>query len=812
MQRARNNIALRAGVVVEARDRLFECSPFALNGLCHRLHLDSIASASHPMAAVNAAVVLNASMPTAPTSKAAKAARWAARVAGKAEGPSEQASMPQPAQPPESTPPPSAVAGDGLAAAGGKAARWAARVAGKAEGPSEQASMPQPAQPPSAVAGDSGIQHGAGATTEAAKSERQFSYKSFSTSALMYSGWMLDGKPHGNGRLKMADGTEYHGELQNGIQHGSGDYYFSDTSKLSIKFRNGCPEGKGRLVDSGGQHWDVEYNGACPLHEGAEPFSKVEAYPAAVEEATIDFMAISTLTSSETGSTIEAIVPKNNRVVGKLVMARPLLGDIPLWNREECRNAIVLIGGGPVGDPHYKVSCALKIHHAQMAGAKAVIIINTASKFFDGKNPPFVKHGPVDCGIKPNPPDLAIKIRVPAVMILEEKAHLLREKATHMLIYLDPERIAGLPQGVRVGYVHIPKQESKVGMEKTKAQNLMEEFFAERRKERSEEVNMLLDVKSSGKDQVDETLKSREFVGGSFFESMNPFKETKGAENLDSTLKDGIMRKISKMPGVEDLKKRVTEKMQGLRQDLELVLPVTVSWHESDENETSVPAEQEQSTYAYNMASLKKVTGFQMPTILPKDPAGNFVWCAAGQPPFWLRIRASETTTPLRLFFMGWEHVHDKKLSIQMSSVIDGKVANEGSQVFELVGGSENCEKFTGTKITVLISVNASGYHVTMCNQKILKDQIWFLPHHVSLKSVSMDKLSTLPLEPFNRHPRQTSPSYKLPKVWRLPPSEGVFKQPPKPPFQWNLEDWRLIFRHTAIGISVSPCLFRPPQ
>jgi hypothetical protein len=160
---------------------------------------------------------------------------------------------------------------------------------------------------------------------------------------------------------------------------------------------------------------------------------------------------------------------------------------------------------------------------------------------------------------------------------------------------------------------------------------------------------------------------------------------------------------------------------------------------------------------------------------------------------------------------MGWEHVNDKRLSIQMSSVIDGKVANAGSQVFELVGGSENCEKFTGIKITVLISVNASGYHVTMCNHKILKDQIWFLPHNVSLESVSMDKLSTLPLEPFNKHPRQTSPSYKLPKVWRLPPSEGVFKQPLKPPFQWNLEDWRLVFRHTAIGISVSP-LFPPPN
>jgi len=34
------------------------------------------------------------------------------------------------------------------------------------------------------------------------------------------------------------------------------------------------------------------------------------------------------------------------------------------------------------------------------------------------------------------------------------------------------------------------------------------------------------------------------------------------------------------------------------------------------------------------MASLQKAAGFKLPTIMPKDPRGNFVWSVYGEPPF----------------------------------------------------------------------------------------------------------------------------------------------------------------------------------
>lgn len=480
------------------------------------------------------------------------------------------------------------------------------------------------------------------------------------------------------------------------------------------------------------------------------------------------------------------------------------------WNREDCRNAIVVVWRGP-GDPDYLVSFALKIHHAQMAGAKAVVIIDGVSTNFDMANSPTAGNGPIDYGIKPDPPETHIEIRIPAVMILREKAHLLREKVVHMLHWLDPGTCAGLPdpKKARVGYVFIPKQESKIGMEKSQAQALMAEFFAERRKERSEETSMLMDAIHTGRDQAEETLKSREFYGGSFFSSMNPFKGATVTENLDRHMQDHMMNKLKNMPGVGELQKNITLKMEVLRQDIEAFLPVTVSWHEHDDDEESARPKEDPTESSYSISSLKKAIGFQMPTIVPKDPKGDFVWCATGQPPFWLRICVGETTEPLRLTLTGYEytyqHVQDPtKLAIRMGSIEDGKFVTSGVQLCELLVEGEKCELNFQKKMTIVISVNTSGYHVTVRHESSLKDKVWFMPHNVTLEKLSLDRLSRLPLEAFfdgsmSDHPAGTG--CKFPKISRLPPAEGIYKPPPKPLFQWNIEDWVLVFRHTALGI-----------
>ena len=217
--KSKNSIALRAGVIVENRDRLFESSPFALNGVCHRAHLNAVARASSSLAS-------NASAGNALAAGTSKASRWAARAAEHASHAAPAPAETRPQQP-----------------AGGKAARWAARAAGSSSGVHTQTPPPQAAQdaapaPPTTplrsetATGDSKMRANDDEPTTLNEKPAQEhapvnnstvrSYVSFSTPKLQYSGWVLDGQPHDTGRLRMSDGTEYHGALQKGNPHGSG--------------------------------------------------------------------------------------------------------------------------------------------------------------------------------------------------------------------------------------------------------------------------------------------------------------------------------------------------------------------------------------------------------------------------------------------------------------------------------------------------------------------------------------------------------------------------------------------------------------
>ena len=140
------------------------------------------------------------------------------------------------------------------------------------------------------------------------------------------------------------------------------------------------------------------------------------------------------------------------------------------------------------------MSYSLKIHHAQVDGAKAVIIVDLdPSSRFD--RVPVAVPGPVDWGLKPDPPDLDIRIQIPTVMILAEKAASLQHGAVTSIHYLSPDKVAGLPPGVKVGFVHIPKQDSKAGLDKGQAATLMAEFFSLRKDERTAETRLLEESK-----------------------------------------------------------------------------------------------------------------------------------------------------------------------------------------------------------------------------------------------------------------------------------------------------------------------------
>ena len=112
----------------------------------------------------------------------------------------------------------------------------------------------------------------------------------------------------------------------------------------------------------------------------------------------------------------------------------------------------------------------------------------------------------------------------------------LQEGAQHIIAFAPPG-FPGIPYGWKVGFVCVPPQESKVGLSKTKADALMAEFFAERKKERLEEEELLKKEKSSGEDVAEKVLKSREFYGGNFLDSLNPLKQVKETDGVDDAVR-----------------------------------------------------------------------------------------------------------------------------------------------------------------------------------------------------------------------------------------------------------------------------------
>ena len=232
-----HRIALRAGVIIENRDHLFQSSPFALNGVSHRAHLNlnAVAKAQAPQAVSGSAKASDASTGNTTAASTSKASRWAARAAG-------QASQAEPA-PAEANPQQSNSS---------KAARWAARAAGSlAESRTQPTSSPSAAQLQTAqgvaptsstlpqssepATCDDQAQVDKDATNAAnldANPEQEhapveetgkLTYASLRTPALQYSGYVLDGQqPHGQGSFRWSNGCEYHGPSKKGIPHGSG--------------------------------------------------------------------------------------------------------------------------------------------------------------------------------------------------------------------------------------------------------------------------------------------------------------------------------------------------------------------------------------------------------------------------------------------------------------------------------------------------------------------------------------------------------------------------------------------------------------
>ena len=771
-----NHMALRAGVLINPRDHPVKPSIFALK--------------SANAAAQYCATKVTGSSPVATPGSStgaeplpSKAARWAARVSKSSAATSPAVSLPNSIR--ETS---LGAASDHVA--GGKAARWAAKMAAKASSTSTSP-VPQTLLAPSPLA----VNSGASAQTAC---DGLHMYGHVLTPERKYSGFLSAGVPEGDGQMLWTNGAEFHGLWHRGFPHGEGTFYFPNKEKLRIKFTHGCPDGAGLLVDGSGQHWNVEYDGdAQILNDYPQPRLKVETSSPPFHEETIDCMALSVgnglvVDKAADGTSVVRgnypNVPQNNRVTAKLVFARPKFGDMPLWNASECRNSIVAICRGPA-DGHFNVSYSLKIHHAQVAGAKAVIIVDLdPSSRFD--RVPVAVPGPVDWGLKPDPPDLDITIQIPTVMILAEKAASLQHGAVTSIHYLSPDKVAGLPPGVKVGFVHIPKQDSKAGLDKGQAATLMAEFFSLRKDERTAETRLLEESKRSGKSDVEDTLEGRELHDGDLFESMNPFKSTQSAGSMTQMFQQKVMLKISQMPVVGGLQKKAQERMRELRQDIEVALPVTVCWDKDEEKEPSKQAHMQSSSGMLSMQKAAVEAGLKIPKVQQKDPRGIFVWRITGEIPFRVKLIDLGQSPHVLPFILHVSYTGTANSLVQ----VDLTCHNGKEFVSDLVVGKfeKDLSSSDGCVLKIMVSVDELGYCVTLPDIKSLATSFLHMPHRIGLDRISLGKLGVLPLKSV------LWAGLNRPMISRSSPGDAVLLQPPPPNLEFDLRDWVLVFRQTA--------------
>ena len=151
---------------------------------------------------------------------------------------------------------------------------------------------------------------------------------------------------------------------------------------------------------------------------------------------------------------------------------------------DECRGKIVAVLRGPRA-PAPACNYSVKLFYCQDAGAVGVIFVDwdPTGRF---TIMPRVENGP----IFPGGPSLTVGI--PAMFTLYAYSGALQEGALHTMMVAPPNCV-GVPEGWRIGFLFCRRQESRRGMSKEKADQLLNDFFSSRRAERLEEQDLLQD-------------------------------------------------------------------------------------------------------------------------------------------------------------------------------------------------------------------------------------------------------------------------------------------------------------------------------
>jgi len=219
-----------------------------------------------------------------------------------------------------------------------------------------------------------------------------------------YVGWKLEGRWHGLSSIRwLSTGCEYHGVFQNGLIDGAGKFVRPDGTSYIGPMHNGCPVGEGVVVDANHTRFRVAHDGRLPFGAGAVPLKEEEDPYPPIRPGQASAIALAVNGSVQTADgrwTGKYPNAKSIQEGVRLVFARPPYADVPLWNAEDVRGKIVAIMRGPGsgkegGDPGHAVPFAVKVYHAQVAGAVGVIFMDNNRNASSFENLPRVDEGPL---------------------------------------------------------------------------------------------------------------------------------------------------------------------------------------------------------------------------------------------------------------------------------------------------------------------------------------------------------------------------------------------------------------------------------
>ena len=168
---------------------------------------------------------------------------------------------------------------------------------------------------------------------------------------VLFSGWLANGLPDKLSSVRWRDGTEYHGEFVDGVMAGYGRFIFPEGGwEFRGTFARGLPQ-TGMLLPPRGQcRRFVECSKHVPIWEiqpeqlVLEDMVEVPTPPFVWARA--DCLALVHVVTSSDGTKTHNF-HHLKRVTARLVWARPMHADMPLWNASECRGKIVAIMRGP---------------------------------------------------------------------------------------------------------------------------------------------------------------------------------------------------------------------------------------------------------------------------------------------------------------------------------------------------------------------------------------------------------------------------------------------------------------------------------